>query len=292
MQTTIRPRRSALYMPGSNARALEKARTLSADVIIIDLEDAVAPEAKPAAREQACAAIKAKGFGPREVVLRTNGLDTPWAVDDLNAAMAAGPDAVLVPKVSSAEQLQAIGNRLSRAPRALQVWAMIETPQAILNIAQVAAASKDASTRLTTLVLGTNDIAKETRARFVPGRMPMLASLSLAILAARANGLDVLDGVYNDIQDTAGFKRECEDGRDLGFDGKTLIHPSQIEPCNAVFSPSPEEVAAAKKIVDAFALPENKGKGVISLDGRMVEIMHADIAARTVALGEAIKAKG
>jgi citrate lyase subunit beta/citryl-CoA lyase len=292
MQTTIRPRRSALYMPGSNARALEKARTLSADVIIIDLEDAVAPEAKPAAREQACAAIKAKGFGPREVVLRTNGLDTPWAVDDLNAAMAAGPDAVLVPKVSSAEQLQAIGNRLSRAPRALQVWAMIETPQAILNIAFVAAASKDASTRLTTLVLGTNDIAKETRARFVPGRMPMLASLSLAILAARANGLDVLDGVYNDIQDTAGFKRECEDGRDLGFDGKTLIHPSQIEPCNAVFSPSPEEVAAAKKIVDAFALPENKGKGVISLDGRMVEIMHADIAARTVALGEAIKAKG
>lgn len=291
MQITIRPRRSALYMPGSNARALEKARTLPADAIIIDLEDAVAPEAKVAAREQTCAAVKAKGFGPREVVIRTNGLDTPWASDDLTAAMAAGPDAVLIPKVASAEQLQAIGNKISRAPRALQVWAMIETPQAILNIAYVAAAAKDASTRLTTLVLGTNDIAKETRARQIPGRLPMLASLSQVILAARANGLDVLDGVYNDIQDMAGFKRECEDGRDLGFDGKTLIHPTQLVPCNEVFSPSEAEVAAAKKIVAAFALPENKGKGVISLDGRMIEIMHADIAARTVAVANMIASR-
>jgi len=291
MHQTIRPRRSALYMPGSNARALEKARSLPADVIIIDLEDAVAPEAKSAARERACSAIKAKGFGSREVVLRTNGLDTPWALDDLAAAMAAQPDAVLIPKVSSVEQLQAIGNKLARASRALQVWAMIETPQAILNIASVAAAAKDASTRLSVLVLGTNDIAKETRAHFVPGRLPMLASLSQVILAARAHGLDVLDGVYNDIKDIEGFKRECEDGRDLGFDGKTLVHPTQVEPCNEAFSPSAAEIAAAKKIVDAFALPENKGKGVISLDGRMIEIMHADIAARTVALGEAIKAK-
>jgi citrate lyase subunit beta/citryl-CoA lyase len=291
MQQAIRPRRSALYMPGSNARALEKARTLPADVIIIDLEDAVAPEAKPAAREQACAAIKAKGFGPREVVLRVNGLDTPWAEDDFAAAIAAGPDAVLIPKVASPEQLQAAGNKISRAPRALQVWAMIETPQAILNIAAVAASAKDASTRLTTLVLGTNDIAKETRARFVPGRLPWLTALSQVILAGRAYGLDVLDGVFNDIKDLAGFRRECEDGRDLGFDGKTLIHPAQIEPCNEIFSPSDEEVAAARRIVDAFALPENKGKGVISLDGRMVEIMHADIAVRTVALSEAIKAK-
>ena len=291
MQQTIRPRRSALYMPGANARALEKARTLPTDVIIIDLEDAVAPEAKPAAREQACAAIRAKGFGSREVVLSVNGLDTPWAADDLGAAIAAGPDAVLIPKVSSPEQLQAVGNKISRAPRALAVWAMIETAQAILNIAAVAASAKDASTRLTALVLGTNDIAKETRARFVPGRLPWLTALSQVILAGRAHGLDVLDGVFNDIRDIEGFKRECEDGRDLGFDGKTLIHPSQIEPCNGIFSPSDEEAAAAQRIVDAFALPENKGKGVISLDGRMVEIMHADIAARTVALSKAIKMK-
>ncbi|HWK00258.1 MAG TPA: CoA ester lyase [Xanthobacteraceae bacterium] len=291
MQQTIRPRRSALYMPGSNARALEKARTLPADVIIIDLEDAVAPEAKPTARQQACAAIKAKGFGSREVVLRVNGLDTPWAADDLSAAIVAGPDAVLIPKVASPEQLQAVGNKISRAPRALAVWAMIETAQAILNIAAVAASAKDASTRLTTLVLGTNDIAKETRARFVPGRLPWLTALSQVILAGRAQGLDVLDGVFNDIKDIEGFKRECEDGRDLGFDGKTLVHPTQVEPCNGIFSPSDEEVAAAQRIVDAFALPENKGKGVISLDGRMVEIMHADIAARTVALSKAIRAK-
>lgn len=291
MQQTIRPRRSALYMPGSNARALEKARTLPADVIIIDLEDAVAPEAKPAAREQACAAIKTKGFGSREVVLRVNGLDTPWAADDLSAAIAAGPDAVLIPKVASPEQLQAVGNKISRAPRALAVWAMIETAQAILNIAAVAASAKDASTRLTTLVLGTNDIAKETRACFVPGRLPWLTALSQVILAGRAHGLDVLDGVFNDIKDIEGFKRECKDGRDLGFDGKTLVHPTQVEPCNGIFSPSDEEVVAAQQIVDAFALPENKGKGVISLDGRMVEIMHADIAARTVALSKAIRAK-
>jgi citrate lyase subunit beta/citryl-CoA lyase len=291
MQQAIRPRRSALYMPGANARALEKARTLPADVIIIDLEDAVAPEAKPAVREQACAAIKARGFGSREVVLRVNGLDTPWAEDDFAAAIAAGPDAVLIPKVASPEQLQAAGNKISRAPRALQVWAMIETPQAILNIAAVAASAKDASTRLTTLVLGTNDIAKETRARFVPGRLPWLTALSQVILAGRAYGLDVLDGVFNDIKDLDGFKAECEDGRDLGFDGKTLVHPAQVEPCNEIFSPSDEEVTAAQRIVDAFALPENKGKGVISLDGRMVEIMHADIAVRTVALSEAIKAK-
>ncbi len=221
--------------PGSNARALEKARTLPADVIIIDLEDAVAPDAKAAAREQTVAAVKAKGFGPREVVIRTNGLDTPWASDDLNAAMAANPDAVLIPKVSSPQELQAIGNKLGRASRSLAVWAMIETPKGILNIAAIAAASRDPTTRLSVFVLGTNDIAKETRARFVPGRRPMLAALSQTILAARAYGLDVLDGVYNDIQDTAGFRNECEDGRDLGFDGKTLVHPTQIEPMQRGF---------------------------------------------------------
>lgn len=291
MTATIRPRRSALYMPASNARALEKARTLPADVIILDLEDAVAPEAKAAAREQAVAAVKARGFGSREVVIRVNGFDTPWHADDLAAAAVANPDAVLIPKVSSPAQLQAIGNRLGRAPRALAVWAMIETPLGILNIAPIAAASRDASTRLGVFVLGTNDIAKETRARIVPGRLPMLAALSSVILAARAYRLDVLDGVFNAIQDTEGFKRECAAGRDLGFDGKTLIHPSQIEPCNAAFSPGAEELAEARKIVAAFALPENKGKGVINLDGRMVELMHADIAARTVALAGSIAAK-
>ena len=291
MNSAIRPRRSALYMPASNVRALEKARTLPADAIILDLEDAVAPDAKKAAREQAVAAVKGKGFGPREVVIRVNSLDTRWSADDLAAAAAAGPDAVLIPKVSSAEELQAIGKKLAGAPSSMAVWAMIETPVAILNIASIAAAAKDSKTRLTVFVLGTNDIAKETRARIVPGRLPMLAALSTVILAARANGLDVLDGVFNDIQDTTGFKRECEDGRDLGFDGKTVIHPSQIEPCNAVYSPAEAEVAQAKKIVDAFAQPENKGKVVITVDGRMVELLHAEIARRTVALHDAIAAK-
>lgn len=251
----------------------------------------MAPGAKVAAREQAAAAVKAKGFGPREVVIRVNGLDTPWNTDDLAAAAAAEPDAVLIPKVSSPAQLQAIGNKLSRASRSLAVWAMIETPQGILNIAPIAAASRDPSTRLGVFVLGTNDIAKETRARILPGRLPMLAALTNVILAARAYRLDVIDGVFNDIRDAAGFARECEEGRNLGFDGKTLVHPSQIDPCNAAFSPTAEEVADAKKIVTAFALPENKGKGVITLDGRMVELMHADIAARTVALAGSIAAK-
>jgi citrate lyase subunit beta/citryl-CoA lyase len=288
MDFTIRPRRSALYMPASNARALEKARTLAADAIIFDLEDAVAPDAKKAAREQAVVAVKTRSFAPREVIIRVNALHTPWNADDLAAAAAAAPDAILLPKVSSAEDLQVIGRKLSSAPASVAVWAMIESPAAILNIASIAAAAKDTRTRLAVFVLGTNDIAKETRARIVPGRLPMLAALSTVILAARTNGLDVLDGVFNDIQNVTGFKRECEDGRDLGFDGKTLIHPSQVEPCNAVYSPAESEVIQAKKIVAAFAEPENKGKGVITVDGRMVELLHAEIARRTVALHDAI----
>jgi citrate lyase subunit beta/citryl-CoA lyase len=293
MTVAVRPRRSALYMPASNARALEKARTLSADVIILDLEDAVAPDAKTTAREQAAAAIKAKGFGPREVVLRTNGLATAWIDDDLRAAAAAGPDAVLVPKISSPEEVALVAHKLAnfRAPPNLAMWAMIETPLGVLDANFIAAAGRDPKMRLTVLVLGTNDIAKETRARIVPGRLPMLAALSTVILAARAHGLDVLDGVFNDIQDAAGFARECEDGRNLGFDGKTLIHPSQIEPCNAAYSPSEAEVAQAKKIVAAFAAPENAGKGVITVDGRMVELLHAEIARRTMALHAAIAAR-
>jgi citrate lyase subunit beta / citryl-CoA lyase len=293
MTTAIRPRRSALYMPASNARALEKARTLPADVIILDLEDAVAPDAKKTAREQAAAAIKAKGFGPREVVLRTNGLDTAWIDDDLAAAVAAGPDAVLVPKISSPEEVAFVAHKLAdlKAPPSLAMWAMIETPLGVLDANFIAAAGRDPKMRLAVLVLGTNDIAKETRARIVPGRLPMLAALSTVILAARAHGLDVLDGVFNDIQDAAGFARECEDGRNLGFDGKTLIHPSQVEPCNAAYSPAEAEVAQAKKIVAAFAQPENAGKGVITVDGRMVELLHAEIARRTVALHDAIAAR-
>jgi citrate lyase subunit beta/citryl-CoA lyase len=291
--TAIRPRRSVLYMPGANARALDKARTLPVDGLIIDLEDAVAPDAKPAAREQACAAIRQGGYGAREVILRVNAPDTPWADDDLAAAAEARPDAVLIPKVSDAATLRAVGARLTAlgAPETLRLWAMIETPLAILRVEEVARAARDPATRLAGFVMGTNDIAKETRARQVAGRAPMVAWLSLAVAAARAHGIDILDGVYNAISDEAGFRAECEQGRDLGFDGKTLIHPSQIAAANAVFAPSAEEVAESRAVIAAFAQPENRSKGVISLNGRMVERMHADIAARVVALAEAIEAR-
>lgn len=287
---TVRPRRSALYMPGSNARALEKARTLPADTLILDLEDAVAPEAKEEARKQVAGAVTAGGYGHREVIVRINGLDTPWWVDDLGAAAAARPDGILIPKVSFPEHLTAVAMRLSDicADRGIAVWAMIETPLAILNARDIAAASADSETRLAGFVLGTNDLSKETRARIVPGRAPMLPWLATAIAAARAYGLDVLDGVYNDLSNAEGFVRECQEARDLGFDGKTLIHPSQIDPCNWAFSPSAGEVAQAKKVVAAFDLPENKGRGAIQLDGRMVERMHADMGRRTLTIAEAI----
>jgi citrate lyase subunit beta/citryl-CoA lyase len=286
----IRPRRSVLYMPGANARALEKARSLPADGIIIDLEDAVAPDAKAAAREQVVAALRQGGYGDREVVMRVNAPDTPWGEDDLRAAVEAAPDAVLIPKVSDAATLTSVGHRLRRlgAPEKIKVWAMIETPLAILRCEEIARAARDVDTRLACFVMGTNDLAKETRARLVPGRAPMLPWLSVAIAAARAHGLDILDGVYNGLKDEAGFRAECSQGRDLGFDGKTLIHPDQIGPANDIFAPAPEEVEDARAVIAAFALPENQGKGVISLNGRMVERMHADIAVRTVAIAEAI----
>jgi len=289
-----RPRRSVLYMQGSNARAIEKARTLPADGVIIDLEDAVAPDAKPAAREQVAAAVRQGGFGTREVFIRVNGIDTPWHSDDLTAAAQATPDAILVPKISSPAQLEILGQRLldMKADRRTRIWAMIETPAAILNIVDIAAAAKDSETRLAGFVLGTNDLAKETSARLVPGRAPMLPWLTTCVLAARAYGLAVLDGVYNDIGNAEGFVAECEQGRDLGMDGKTLIHPNQIEPCNRAFSPSEAEIAQARKFIAAFDLPENADKGAIMLDGRMVERMHADIARRTVAIADAIAAKG
>lgn len=291
---TNRPRRSVLYMPGSNARAIEKARTLPADGVIIDLEDAVAPDAKVQARDQVAAAVKQGGFGSREVFIRVNGIDTPWHSDDLTAAALAAPDAILVPKVNSSEQLEILGQRLldMKADRKIRIWAMIETPAAILNIVDIAAAAKDSETRLAGFVLGTNDLAKETSARLVPGRAPMLPWLTTCVLAARCYGIAILDGVYNDIGNADGFIAECEQGRDLGMDGKTLIHPNQVEPCNLVFSPSEAEIAQARKFIAAFDLPENADKGAIMLDGRMVERMHADIARRTVAIADAIAAKG
>ena len=290
---TIRPRRSVLYMPGSNARAIEKARSLPADGVIIDLEDAVAPDAKVAAREQVAAAVTAGGFGAREVFIRVNGIDTPWHSDDVTAAAMAAPDAILVPKVSSPEQVEILGQRLFdlRTPQKTRVWAMIETPAAILNIVPIAAAAKDSETRLAGFVLGTNDLAKETSARLVPGRAPMVPWLMTCVLAARQYGIAILDGVYNDISNAEGFLAECEQGRDFGMDGKTLIHPNQIEPCNKAFSPSEAEIAQARKFIAAFDLPENADKGAIMLDGRMVERMHADIARRTVAIADAIAAK-
>ncbi|MGL4729262.1 MAG: HpcH/HpaI aldolase/citrate lyase family protein [Bosea sp. (in: a-proteobacteria)] len=286
----IRPRRSVLYMPGSNARALEKARDIAADALILDLEDAVAPDMKALARTQVCEAVRQGGYGRRELVIRVNAPGTPWYDDDMEAAIAARPDAILIPKVSDAETVTAIGRRMTvaQAEPSIRIWSMIETPLAILSIASIAAAARAPSTRLSCFVLGLNDLAKETRARFVPGRAPMLPWMALALAAARAHGLDIIDGVYNDLQDEAGFVAECAQARDMGFDGKTLIHPAQVAGANMAFAPSQKDVAEAQAIIAAFALPENAGKGAIQLNGRMVELLHAEMAARVVALAEAI----
>ena len=286
---TVRPRRSVLYMPGSNARALEKGRDLPADGLILDLEDAVALEAKVQARDAVVKAVQ-KGFGEREVLVRINGLDTRWWVEDINAVAAVRPDGVLVPKVSSPRQLQDLAARLvdmGTDPH-VRVWAMMETPLAMLNVRDIAAAALDSETRLAGFVMGTNDLAKDTRAHLVAGRGPMVPWLMNCLAAARAYGLDILDGVYNDIGDAEAFAAECRQARDFGFDGKTLIHPRQIEPCNAAFSPSAEEVQTARKIIAAFDLPENENKGVLQIDGRMVERLHAEMARRTVAIADAI----
>ncbi|HXL99467.1 MAG TPA: CoA ester lyase [Rhizomicrobium sp.] len=281
---TARPRRSVLYMPGSNARAMEKARTLPADAVILDLEDAVAPDAKEMARAQVCDVVKAKGFGKREVVIRVNALATSWGAADLAAATEAKPDAILIPKVSSPADLAAVEARLGAAKIAL--WAMMETPLAILNAGAIAGAGG----RLACFVMGTNDLIKEFRGRHTPDRQNLSAALSLSVAAARAYGLGIIDGVYNDIANADGFLETCKQARAFGFDGKTLIHPSQIAPCNDVFAPSAAEVEAARKIIAAFDLPENRGKGAIALDGHMVERLHAEIARSTVALADAIAA--
>ena len=287
-----RPRRSVLYMPGSNTRAIDKARTLPVDGVILDLEDAVAPDAKAQARAQVVEAVKQGGFGSREVMIRINGLDTPWSSDDLTAAAAAGPHAIVVPKISTVEQLEMIGQRLldMKADHKTRIWAMIETPAAIFNILALASEAHDSETRLAGFIMGTNDLAKETRARQVPGRAPMVSWLATCVLAARAHGIEILDGVYNDLGNAEGFVAECAQARDMGFDGKTLIHPNQIAPCNAVFSPSDEEVAQAKTMIAAFDRPENRDKGVVQIEGRMVERMHAEMARRTVAIADAIAA--
>jgi citrate lyase subunit beta/citryl-CoA lyase len=285
---TQRPRRSVLYMPGANARALEKAESLPADALILDLEDAVAPDAKAEARVRVCEAAASGRYGRREVAIRVNGLGTPWHDDDLRAAAAAGPAAVVVPKVDSADAVHAIEKALEAggAPDGTAIWAMVETPVAMLHAEEVARASE----RLTVLVMGTNDLAKELQAEHVPGRQPLLAGLGLALLAARATGKVILDGVYNDIKDAEGFEAECVQGRQMGFDGKTLIHPSQLEPCNRVFAPTADEVDRARRIIEAFEQAEAEGRGVVTVDGRMVENLHVDQARRTLAVTAAIDA--
>ena len=286
----LRPRRSVLYMPGANERALEKAKGLPADALILDLEDAVAPDAKVEARARVCAAAASGEYGSKEITIRANGLDTEWHADDIRAIAEAGPAAVVVPKVNSIADVVAIekGLEAAGAPDHTKIWAMLETPIAMLHAEEIASASE----RLAVLVMGTNDLAKELHAEHVPGRQPLQFGLSVCLLAARAAGKVILDGVYNDIKDEAGFLAECQQGREMGFDGKTLIHPSQLEPCNDVFAPGEAEIESAREIIAAFTEATAAGKGVVTVNGRMIENMHVDNARRTLALADAIAALG
>lgn len=286
----IRPRRSALYMPGSNARALQKARELSADVLIFDLEDAVAPERKAEAREQVCAALAAGGYGRRELLVRANALDTPWGEGDLRALAGAGADGVVLSKVSSPADVLHGARILGEcgAPDSLGLWIMAETARCILDIDAIAGASP----RLAGILLGTSDLARELRVRHTPDRLGFLATLNLCVLAARAHGLDVLDGVHLDLADDAGFLRVCEQGRDLGFDGKTLIHPRQLEVANAVFAPAPAELARAREIIAAWREANARGSGVVVLGGRLVENLHVAEAECLLAVAEAVAEMG
>jgi citrate lyase subunit beta/citryl-CoA lyase len=286
----IRPRRSVLYLPGSNARALEKARTLDADALILDLEDAVAPAAKDEARARVVAAVAGGGHGHRELVIRVNAATTPWGQADLAAAARSGADAVALPKVESAVDVRAAEDWLrgAGAPEGLALWCMIETPRGVLAAAEIARASP----RVACLVMGTSDLVKDLHARHTPARTEVLASLGLVLLVARAHGLAALDGVHLDLADDAGFEAACRQGRDLGFDGKTLIHPKTIEVANRVFAPSAEEVAAARRVIAAHAEAQAAGKGVVVVDGRLVEALHVVEARRIVALAEAIAARG
>ena len=281
-----RPRRSVLYMPSSNERALEKAKTLPVDALILDLEDAVAPDAKDRARENACAAARSGAYGRRELTIRINGIGTQWHEADLAAACAAGPDAVVVPKVGSAEEVRQLVAAMESAgaPDHTKLWAMVETPQAMLHCEEIAAASE----RLAVLVMGTNDLAKELHAEHVPGRHPLLTGLGLCLLAARATGTVILDGVFNDVVDAAGFEAECLQGRQMGFDGKTLIHPGQVEACNRVFAPSAEQVEEAQGVLQAWEA--GAGSGVVTHKGRMIEALHVDTARRVLSTRDAIVA--
>ena len=286
--TGYRPRRSVLYMPSSNERALEKAKTLPVDGLILDLEDAVAPDHKTTARDNACAAARSGEYGQREVTIRINASGTQWHDDDLAAACAAGPDGIVVPKVDSAQEVLGLVAAMERhgAPEHTRLWAMIESPAAVLCVGEIAAASP----RLAALVIGTNDLVKELGARHVPARQPLLTSLSLALLAARRSGVAILDGVYNDVTDLDGFVAECRQGADMGFDGKTLIHPGQVGPCNEVFAPSPAEVEDAHALVAAW--DAGAGSGVVTHRGRMVEHLHVEIARQVIATAQAIADRG
>jgi citrate lyase subunit beta/citryl-CoA lyase len=285
---TYRPRRSVLYMPGANERALEKAETIPADALILDLEDAVAPDAKAEARDRVCAAAASGRDGAKELAIRANGIGTAWHADDLAAIAKAGPAAVVVPKVNSAAEVHQIEAALEAggAPDHTRIWAMLETPVAMLHAEEICAASE----RLTVLVMGTNDLIKELHGVRVPGRHPLLPSLALSLLAARATGKVILDGVYNDIKDPDGFLAECGQGREMGFDGKTLIHPSQVEPCNTAFAPTTDEVDLAGRIIAAFEEAQAEGRGVVTVDGRMIENLHVDEARRVIAIQAAIDA--
>ena len=287
MAQTVRPRRSVLYMPGANTRALEKARSLPADALIFDLEDAVAPDAKAAARANVVAAAQSRSYGKREIAIRCNGLATEWGKADIAAIATSGADAILVPKVESAAEVASVVAQLDAAgaPASMMVWAMMETPKGILRAEEIAGAHP----RLALFIMGTNDLVKDMRARHTPMRLPMVTALGLGMLAARAWGLTILDGVYNDIKDEAGFRAACQQGLEMGFDGKTLIHPGQVEPCNEVFAPSSSELEMAGRIVTAFRQAQAEGKGVVTVDGRMIENLHVEQAERALALAAAIR---
>ena len=289
MTAEIRPRRSVLYMPGSNARALEKAKTLGADSLILDLEDSCAPDVKADAREQVAAAVAAGGYGKRELIIRVNGLDSEWGEADIIAAAAAAPDAVLLPKVESAETVL-VAERLLEGHGGLdktKIWCMMETPRGILRAEEIAGASD----RLECFVMGTSDLTKDLHARHTPAREPMLTSLAICLLAARAEGLSIVDGVYLDLEDAEGYEASCRQGLDLGFDGKTLIHPKQLDAANRIFAPNEADVAQSRKIIAAFAEAEKEGKAVVVVDGKLVENLHVVNARRLVALAEAIAAR-
>ncbi|MEM9514848.1 MAG: CoA ester lyase [Actinomycetota bacterium] len=285
MSDTFRPRRSVLYMPAANERALEKAKSIPADAIIFDLEDAVAPDAKPEARAKATAAVTSGEYGNRELTIRCNGLDTEWGADDLAAAAAAAPSAVVIPKIESVEAVEAVAARLATAgaPDHVRIWPMIETPAAIFEVRSIAAHA-----RVSVLVMGTNDLARELRSPIVPGRHPLIPHLATALLAGREADVDVLDGVYNDVRNPDGFAAECRQGMEMGFDGKTLIHPSQVQPANDTWAPSADEIDHARAVIAAFDEAVADGRGVVTVDGRMIENLHVANARRVLAVAAAL----